>query len=175
MHWKSYLGFVILLGTSLANGGICNFNSGTSPGLPTATCAFPTCPSGIDCLPPAVDKSSAKLTYNEPLIQWHEACPDTGIQSVCWEVHIDFQVKLAATDVRGINYIGVNLAQEVSNQRTFKKYWGPVSEKDTSGRYTMTGTVVAYTPPGQQLLLSIYQLCARDGNNNEGCVFPIGH
>ncbi len=152
----------------------CTYDSGATPGLPTATCGFPSCPSGFDCLPPTINKQTANISYSEPAIQWRDSCPDTTLQGACWEVHMDFTALIAATDPSGVSFIGVNLASEVNNKRTFKTFWGQVAQTDSQGRYSMTGTVIAYVPPGQQLLVTVYELCSRDGQSNEGCVFPLG-
>ncbi len=177
MNSRLLFALAFILVSQMANASpTCSYDTSTTPGLPIATCAFPSCPSGFDCMPPVVDKTTANVTYGQPLIAWRGTCPDNNFQSSCWEVHMDFTALIAATDASGVDYVGVNLAQEVSNRRTFKKYWSRVTpdKKDAQGRYTMTGTAVAYVPPGQQLLLSVYELCSRDSINNEGCIFPLG-
>lgn len=152
--------------------GLCTQDHST-PGLPKATCAFPSCPTGGDCLPPTIDKTNPQLEYLEPLLRWQDDCKADTISGSCWEVYIDFKLKLAASDPSGISQIGVNMYHEINNERTFKRYWGTATVKDVYGRYDMASSMVVHVPPGQRLDLGVDELCAKDRNGNQGCVLPF--
>ncbi len=151
--------------------GLCT-TDGSVPGLPKAVCAFPSCPSGGDCQPPSIDKNNPFIDYFEPLLRWQDSCTGEGLSGPCWEVYIDFRLRLAATDSAGINQIGAHMWAESNTKRTFKRYWGAATVKDSYGRYDMTATIIAHVPPGQRLELGVYELCAKDKNGNAGCVEP---
>ena len=173
MGWdKRLLLTFCLLGTA-AYGGLCTYDKSV-PGLPKASCHFPSCPEGIDCQPPTIEKASAVIDFKEPLMKWADFCPDRNLgPGPCWEVYVDFKAEFNATDPAGISAIGVHLAQEVSARRLFRKYVGTVTKKNTKGKWEMEGTMAAHVPPGQRLEIDVYELCARDGRNNEGCILPL--
>lgn len=152
--------------------GLC-VQETASPGLPKAICSFPSCPTGGDCQGPVIEKSNPQVEYLEPLLRWQDDCKDPNVTGSCWEVYIDFKLKLGANDPAGIAQIGVNLYTEVNAQRFFKRYYGPAQVKDSYGRYEMASNLIAHVPPGQRLELGVYELCARDKNGNEGCALPM--
>lgn len=123
-------------------------------------------------MPPQIDKGTPSIEYFEPLLRWKDQCPNEEISGACWEVYLDFRLKLAASDPSGVGFVGVHMVHEVNAQRYFKRYWGTAQTKDSSGRYEMSGAMVVHVPPGQRLELGVYELCARDKSNNEGCVLP---
>lgn len=156
------------------HGGLCSYDTTSDPSLPYATCVFPTCPIGANCFPPTIDKSTATIAYNEPLIQWNDKCPDTTIEGACWGVQMSFTLQVSATSPNGIAYVGVNLSQETAGQRVRKLYWGKVGTQDAQGRYVLDTSLIAYVPPGQRLMLEVHELCAQDTTNNQGCIIPLG-
>lgn len=171
MGWKLLLLSGLL--TAAAQAGLCTTELSPS-GLPKASCHFPSCPEGNDCQPPSIEKGSASIEYHEPLIKWEDSCSDKAITptGACWEVYVDFKLKLGATDPSGVASIGVHLSQEVSAKRIFKKYFGKVTGQTGHGGYLMEATLVTHVPPGQRLDIDVYELCARDGVGNEGCILP---
>lgn len=173
-RWKLWVGAVLAvsqLSVAAPGRGLCQQDHSV-PGLPKAICSFPSCPTGGDCMPPAIEKSNPSIEYFEPLIRWQDSCPTADISGSCWEVYIDFRLKLGAQDPSGVSHIGVHMVYEVNAQRIFKRYWGAAVTKDSSARYDMTGAMVVHVPPGQRLEMGVYELCARDRNGNEGCVLP---
>lgn len=152
--------------------GLCSYDSLT-PGLPKASCQFPSCPSGSDCQPPAIEAASPQVEFFEPLMKWTDTCPDRTIPGSCWEVYTDFKFRAAASDPSGVTAIGVHFVYEVNARRTFRKFFAKTEGKDPYGRYEITGTMTAHVPPGQRLEIAVYELCARDGLANEGCVLPV--
>lgn len=156
-----------------AQAGLCSMDK-TVPGLPKASCQMPSCPQGIDCQPPEINRDAAKIEYKEPLIRWQDICSEPALASgPCWEVFLDFKVQFDARDASGIASVGANLAQEVSARRLFKKFMAGVSNKGPSGKWEMQGTMTAHVPPGQRLDIDVYELCARDTNGNESCALPF--
>src|SRR4051812_46482931 len=107
-----------VVGTT-AKAGLCSLDK-TVPGLPKASCQMPSCPKGIDCQPPEIDRDGAKIEYREPLIRWQDICSEPFLSNgPCWEIFLDFKVEFDARDASGIATVGVNLAQEVSARRIF--------------------------------------------------------
>ncbi len=159
------------LAENLESRGLCTQDFST-PGLPKAVCSFPSCPTGGDCMPPTIDKSNPAVEFLEPLLRWQDDCKDAVVSGSCWEVYIDFKLKLGANDPSGIGQIGVNMYYELNAQRYFKRYWGNATVKDQYGRYDMTSSMIVHVPPGQRLELGVYELCAKDKSGNEGCVLP---
>ncbi len=156
-----------------AYAGLCSMDK-TVPGLPKASCQMPSCPQGIDCQAPEITREASRIDYKEPLIRWQDICSEPALASgPCWEVFLDFKVMFDAKDASGIASIGVNLAQEVSARRLFKKFMASVSTKGASGKWEMQGTMTAHVPPGQRLDIDVYELCARDTNGNEACALPF--
>jgi len=151
--------------------GLC-VQETASPGIPKAICTFPSCPTGGDCQAPVIEKSNPLVEYLEPLLRWQDDCKDDNVNGSCWEVYIEFKLKLGASDPAGIAQIGVNLYTEVNAQRFFKRYYGPAQMKDSYGRYEMSSSLIAHVPPGQRLELGVYELCARDKQGNDGCALP---
>lgn len=152
--------------------GLCNFTATSNPGLNKAICYFPSCPTGADCQAPLIDKSSAKIEYYEPLLQWKDSCPNQTLGSSCWEVYVDFKFRVLANDPAGVSAVGLNLASEVESQRVLKKFWVKAEKRDAQGRYELAGGIVAHVPPGKRLELAVHELCARDLLQNESCVPP---
>lgn len=153
--------------------GLCSMDK-TVPGLPKASCQMPSCPAGIDCQPPEIDRNSAKAVYGEPLIRWQDICSEPLLANgPCWEVFLDFKMEFDAKDASGIASVGANLAQEVSARRIFKKFMASVTTKGASGKWEMQGTMTAHVPPGQRLDVDVYELCARDTHGNESCALPF--
>jgi hypothetical protein len=169
-----FLGGLYTAQGQAANGGLCSYDTSNSQNLPYATCVFPTCPIGANCCPPTIDKTTATIVYNEPTIQWNDQCPDTTVEGACWGVQMTFTLEVAATSTNGVAYIGVNLSQETNDQRIRKLYWGKTGTQDSSGRYVLDTSLIAYVPPGQRLMLEVHELCAQDNDNNEGCIIPLG-
>jgi hypothetical protein len=149
--------------------GMCKVENPSSP-LPTQTCFVPSCLTGSDCMPPAIDGASAKILFNDPLLQWKDNCPQ-GTGS-CWQMYIDFTFMVAANDPSGMKEIGVNIATEVNAKRTFQKFWGKADQRDAQGRFNFMGALSILVPPGQRAEMSVFELCARDSLGNEGCVVP---
>jgi hypothetical protein len=174
MGWAKALVAVALLGSlgyaAQQPSGLCQYDTPTG-GMMSADCRFPSCPFDMDCQPPKIDTSSAKIQYDEPLIQWKGTCPDATISGPCWEVHINITFNETATDASGVQAIGVHLASEVNAQRTFTKYWQNV-QRQSGPNYSMQSEILAHVPPGERLELAVYELCAKDLQNNEGCVLP---
>src|SRR5580698_1688160 len=127
---------ILFLASSAAFADYCTFNN-TIPALPSASCLFPTCPTGDDCLPPTITKTTATITYLDPLIVWQQNCSDKTVETACWQASLQFDLDIAATDPSGVSKIGVNLAQEVAGRRVFQKFWGTAdpSTLDSQGRY----------------------------------------
>jgi len=176
MRWGTYVFLFLIASQQLAFGefadGLCQTEITGSPGLPKATCYFPSCPVGADCMPPTIDRKTAQIEFYEPLIQWKDTCPNTAWSSACWEVHLDFKFRMGAVDPSGVSFIGVHLAHEVDNKKFFKKFWVKAQQKDSTGKFALESGMVVHVPPGQRLELSVFELCAKDGINNEGCVLP---
>ncbi len=166
----------VFVGFLLSNpvfAGLCSMDK-TVPGLPKASCQMPSCPQGIDCQPPEIDRDRAVISYKEPLIRWQDICAEPSFdKGPCWEVFLDFAVQFDAKDAAGISSIGANLAQEVSARRIFKKFMASVNTKGKSGKWEMQGTMTAHVPPGQRLDIDVYELCARDASGNEACALPF--
>ena len=173
----NFIGFFgVLLPVFLGNAafaGLCSMDK-TVPGLPKASCQMPSCPAGIDCQAPQIDRNGAKIAYAEPLIRWEDICSEPVLANgPCWQVFLDFKAEFDATDAAGIASAGVNLAQEVSARRIFKKLMASVTTKGASGKWEIKGTMTAHVPPGQRLDIDVYGLCARDNNGNEACALPF--
>jgi hypothetical protein len=170
MPFVRYLAFIVIVYSSFSLADpVCKIDNPSSP-LPSQTCLVPSCLTGADCLPPSIEGSSAKIIFNEPLLQWKDHCPQgTG---ACWQMYIDFTFLLAASDPTGMKDIGVNIATEVNARRTFQKFWGSAGQRDTEGRYSFSGGMTVLVPPGQRLEMSVFEICARDAVGNEGCVVP---
>lgn len=164
------LGLGLVGGTARA--GLCQQDK-SAPGIPKTSCYFPSCPEGNDCLPPTINRDSATISYQEPLLKWMDVCSDKSLSGACWEVYIDFHFEVDATDPSGVAAVGVHLAQEVNAKRIFRKYIATVDRKNPRNKYEMNATLVSHVPPGQRLDLDVYELCARDGAGNEGCVLPM--
>lgn len=175
MQWGKFVFALILLqcasGAAAEFRGMCQHDHSV-PGLPKAICSVPSCPSGGDCLPPTIQKTNPTVDYFEPLLRWRDSCPAQELTGSCWEVHAEFRLKLGASDPSGVRDIGLTMIQEVNANRVFKRYWGTAAMKDSQGRYDMTAVMLIFVPPGQRLEMSVYELCARDKNGNEGCVLP---
>jgi len=124
-------------------------------------------------MPPTIVKDNPQIEYLEPLLRWQDDCKNDEISGSCWEVYIDFKLRLAANDSSGISHIGVNMYHEVNAQRYFKRYFGVATVKDSYGRYDMSSSMVVHVPPGQRLELGVYELCAKDRNGNQGCALPM--
>jgi hypothetical protein len=178
MGWGKYivlgLAWLALPALAATHGGLCSYDSTSSPTLPYATCIFPTCPVGANCFPPTIEKSTAQIAYSEPLIRWQDICPDSTVTGACWEVHMDFDLRVTVTSPNGVSYVGVNLSKEIGGQRVRNKYWAKALSKDSTGRFQLTTTLIAYVPPGQRMMLEVHELCAQDATNNQGCIIPLG-
>jgi hypothetical protein len=87
-------------------------------------------------------------------------------------VKVGFTFQLAANDDSGVQAVGVHLVHEVSARRTFLYKWGNVG-RESGPKFSMGNSLVTHVPPGGRLDIAVYELCARDGMNNEGCVFPL--
>lgn len=143
------------------------------PNLPVATCTLPACATGSDCLPPEMDRKNVAVDFAEPKIQWAQTeCP-IGAGTGCWKVEFAFTLKLGATDPSGVQDIGLNLRKEFLNQNLVKqKYFSPAIRIDETGRYVVSGSFSDFVPAGGKVVLSVFEICARDRMGNEGCVYP---
>ncbi|MCB9255336.1 MAG: hypothetical protein H6617_11700 [Bdellovibrionaceae bacterium] len=157
-------------GAETFSGG-CQYST-TTPGIPTATCQVPLCPTGGDCAPPTIDKQSAQIRFDEPLYRWTNVCPENEGSASCWEVQFGAGLEISATDPSGIRAIGLNIALESGSHREFKKVWveNPIF---SSGRYSGNVNVRTNVAPGRTLSISVYELCAKDARGNTGCAFPL--
>lgn len=152
--------------------GLCTYES-TAPNLQKATCYAIACPPGANCRPPKIDAATAAITFKEPTSQWKDSCPDKTISGACVETYVDYEFHLGANgDSAQVSDIGVNIVNEIEAKRIFKRQWGKAIQKDSQGRYFFEGGITVYVPPGKRYELSVYELCARDGLNNEQCVLP---
>ncbi|MCB0404596.1 MAG: hypothetical protein KDD51_07395 [Bdellovibrionales bacterium] len=152
--------------------GGCQYST-TSPGIPTATCQVPMCPTGGDCSPPTVDKSTAQVRFDEPLYRWTNVCPENEGNASCWEVQFGANLELAANDPSGVQAIGLNIALESGSHREFKKVWVENPTLLSNWRYSGSVNVRTNVAPGRTLSISVYELCARDNRGNTACVFPL--
>lgn len=156
--------------------GLCQSENTGQPGLPKTTCYFPSCPTGVDCQPPSVDKTTAKIEYLEPMLQWKDTCPNRDISGQCWEVSVDLKAMVKADDPSGVTNVGVNVAMEVNAKKDFKKVWSKLLDKpNDQGLFEIDGTLLIHVPPGQRMELTVYELCAKDKLNNEGCFPPMSN
>ncbi len=149
----------------------CEYDK-SNPALPVADCQFKACLEGADCVVPTILKDSARMEFQDPVVIWQPQCQGDPAASSCWEARFKLRFRLKATDASGISQIGVNLAQEISARRSFKKYFEAAAHQDATGAYDVTINATIYVPPGQRLTLSVYEVCARDTYNNEACVTP---
>lgn len=172
MSWYlSFWGlFVVSAGaTGEITDGLCQFTMGPG-GLSQALCKLPNCPTGGDCAPPSINLGSTEIRFIEPLLQWKDACPSIAITGGCWEVYMDFILKMAATDPSGMSEIGVNIAQNLEGKQTVKKYASPAVKTLSDGRYEINGGMVLHVPGGRPVELSVTELCAKDAMGNAGCI-----
>lgn len=153
--------------------GLCQFSKGPG-GLNQALCRLPNCPTGGDCAPPAINLLNTEIQYMEPLLQWKDTCPSGAISGGCWEVYMDFILKMSASDPSGMSEIGVNIAQVLDGKSSIKKYASPAVKTLSDGRYEINGGMVIHVPGGRPLELSVAELCAKDAIGNSGCVAARG-
>lgn len=153
--------------------GLCQFSKGPG-GLSQALCKLPNCPTGGDCAPPAINLANTEIQYMEPLLQWKDVCPSSAITGGCWEVYMDFILKMSVSDPSGMSEIGANIAQVLDGKQSIKKYASPAVKTLSDGRYEINGGMVIHVPGGRPLELSVIELCAKDAIGNSGCVAARG-
>ena len=147
---------------------LCQFSK--SPGgLSQAVCLLPNCPTGEDCSAPNIVTAASDMQFQQPQLQWKDSCPSSAIIGGCWEVYVDFILKMTASDPAGLSEIGVTVAQDVDGKRILRKYAQPAVKPLPDGRYEINGGMVLHVPAGRQLQLSVSELCAKDQRGNEGC------
>lgn len=172
MGWRFFcLALLIATKVVLANSsnGACKKDPASST-LPVISCRAPVdCLSG-DCLPPQIDKHTASIDYGEPTFSWNEFCK--GTHKNCWDMHIPISFRLAASDPSGVREVGFELRTEAETLYKFERHFATAATKDSAGRYLVNHTLALQLPPGGNIDFSVYQLCARDGAGNEGCVVP---
>lgn len=176
MAWGMvFWGLCLVAGVAKASitDGLCQFSKGPG-GLSQALCKLPNCPTGGDCAPPAILLSNTEIQYMEPLLQWKDTCPSGAIAGGCWEVYMDFILKMSVSDPSGMNEIGVNIAQVLDGKQTVKKYASPAVKTLSDGRYEINGGMVIHVPGGRPLELSVTELCAKDTIGNSGCIAARG-
>lgn len=150
--------------------GICTFDTSV-PGLPKALCQFASCLGGSDCLSPSITRENATIEIGQPWGRWSTNCPSPS-RSPCWEAKFKIIFRLAATDPSGVKEIGVNLRHEQSGPSVFTKVWGKASSKDPNGRFVLSEDFNAFVNPGSRIEIGVFELCAKDNLDNEGCVLP---
>lgn len=167
-------GFIFISSIVLADAGpqpLCQREVDLS-GLAVTTCQLPSCPTGGDCAPPEIDRTAGYVDFQPPLIKWVDLCPVGTLQRSCWEISLDLNFIVQAKDESGIAAVGVNLVTEADGERKFQKIWGVRMTESGEGVFKTYGNLRTFSPPGQAMQASVYQLCAKDKLGNEGCVFP---
>ena len=149
--------------------GLCSEET-VIPGLPRVSCRLPSCTVG-DCLPPIITRSSAKITWSQPRIQFSRNCPEWIQTGSCWEVRKAFRFELRATDPSGVAAIGPVIAIRLDTRPAeFRRFLKEA--RAAQNRYFIEDEVLYFAPMGARLDLEVFELCARDGARNEGCELP---
>ena len=155
----------------LASADVCQ--TVNDSGVPRIKCTLPACPEGKDCQGPTLDRKSASVEPLAPKLAWKSPCPDLKIRQACWEVSQEFRIKVSAFDPSGVHFIGVQLATEDRNERTFKKIGGRVESGQEFGRAQATVARLSYhAEAGSIRELVPTEFCAVDAAGNESCVLP---
>lgn len=165
-----FCAFLVLGETASAfTDSICTYDK-SIPSLPKATCYYPPC-TPTSCQPPTIDATSITSEFPEdPVMQNKDVCPDTTVSSPCWETFINMTVRVS---VKGpVTQIGINVEQTVDGAKKYKKYWAKTEAND-KGTYAIDFGIAGHVPHGKRLEVAIYEVCAKDAREVEGCITPV--